>query len=128
MNLRPVRLALLPDRVADGADALGALRLACEACEAMANQANDVRNTYGLRVALLGHLFTVTLPFPRPLRARAPSTRRAARGAPSCAPARAARAPRARASCERRAVDREGKAGEISVALLVLVLLFILVV
>jgi hypothetical protein len=57
--VRPIRLALIPDRVVDGPDAVGLLRLAVEVCDALAHQSDAVTNSYALRVALISHVFTV---------------------------------------------------------------------
>jgi len=64
--LRPVDLAAVAAPVASLTDAVRALRTCVHACTLLANQANQIRNSYCLRVSLIAHLFTQVLPLPLP--------------------------------------------------------------
>ena len=62
----PIELTAVGDYVATFADAAMAMRHAVHQCTLLSNQADQIKNTYCLRVALLQHLFTEVVPLPLP--------------------------------------------------------------
>ncbi len=64
--LRPVQLSLCADRVRSHNEAATALRHAVHLCTLLGNQAELIKNTYCVRVALIQHLVTQVIPLPLP--------------------------------------------------------------
>lgn len=65
--LRPVRLTCVAESVASVAEVSAALQQALTQCTLLASQANGIKNSGCIRVALLEHLFTAVIPLPLPL-------------------------------------------------------------
>jgi hypothetical protein len=64
--VRPTQLSLVPDKVASLTDAATALRHCARLCSTISHQQDRIQNSAALRVALVQHVFTVTLPAPKP--------------------------------------------------------------
>ena len=65
--VRPVELTLVPESVSSFEDATCALRHCSDVCTLLANQCEQMRNTFPLRAALIQHLFMHVLPHPVPV-------------------------------------------------------------
>ena len=62
--LRPVELTLIPDRVTDFMGVTTTLRHAVNLCTLLANQQDQIRNSYTIRITLIQHIFIRVIPLP----------------------------------------------------------------
>ncbi|KAL1504687.1 hypothetical protein AB1Y20_008467 [Prymnesium parvum] len=65
--VRPVQFTAVPESVWSFEGACDALRQCVAVCTSLSNQAAQIKNSYGLRLTLISHLFTRVLPVPLPV-------------------------------------------------------------